>query len=270
MASGISKQASKGRAYLEDVMRRTQPAIDMGDRYEALEDLERIALEYVNEPDDAGTAVDEVVRETLHAAAAQVLGESRLPRSEGEAKSRLVAAIRSVGSERVLVQACEKHLSGWKAYVLAIIPWSPDFAEDIVQGAVTATLQARPHFKALAAVDAYVREAIRSTLRDFRSGQKPSQLSIDDEDPAIPALAAGGPSPRRSAWHHERANLLQAVFRGAPPEEQEAFLLYELAKKPKKKWTLEEIAKLQGVSVQTVANRVARLRARLQAAFGEW
>lgn len=195
-----------------------------------------------------------------------MLIEPPVPGTEDQAKSRLVEAIRAEGSGRVFAQAYKERTPRWRSYVLWRVPGDAAFAEDVVHDAALATLQAKPNFTAVAAVDSYVRDSIQTVLRNFFR-DKPLAVGIDAKE--APELPWDGPSPRRTAWRDERALLLREVFRKVPPEEQEAFELHCLAGNGEK-WTLDAIAKKQAVTPQTVSNRIRRLRARFLAAFDTW
>jgi RNA polymerase sigma factor (sigma-70 family) len=240
------RQAGRGRPFLEDVLRRTRPAIERPGSTPG--DAELFALEYVHEQVAARTLVYE--------AAEHLLGVDPELKSEMEASAQLEKEIRARGSMRVIERAHERYRDSWHHYAKSLMVGSTGLADDVVQQAFLDLLRAHPDFTDPKPVHGWMRTAIHgAALRML--GVRNLEIGLEHEADMAASRRDPGPSPGRQAMRNERAHRLQRVLQEARPEDRDAYVLRHLAQPP---WKVAAIAKNQGVSRQTVWNRIRRVR----------
>jgi RNA polymerase sigma factor (sigma-70 family) len=247
-ASRQARQAGRqgGRPFLEDALRRTRPDIERPGS--TPDDVELLAFEYVDERDAARTLV--------HEAADHLLSVGPELKSEKQARAQLEQEIRARGSMRVIERAHERYRDPWHYYAKSLMVGSTDLADDVVQEAFVDLLRAHPNFTDPKPVHGWMRTAIHgAALRML--GVSNLEVGLEHEPDMAASLRDPGPSPQRQAMRNERAHRLQRVLQEAHPEDREAYVLRHLAQPP---WKVSAIAKKQGVSRQTVSNRIGRVR----------
>lgn len=252
--------AGGGKAFLRDVIRRT--GSDDVQAVTGLQDLIDFALEYVSEDDDA--------RRLVHDVAKAVVARRDTPKTKKAAERRLVKRIRAEGSRMVFEAAYKECGSGWRSYARRImLIKDPTFsAEDLVNQAVTAAWRARPDFTAIAAVNKYVRDAIRTTYGKWVANLLRLPVSLTSLDVEEVPLDPPGrdPSPDRRAFHSERAEQLHELLaQHTRPEDLDAFILNEVYG-----WKAPDIAERQRVTARTVYDRIRKVRELIRDHLEEW
>lgn len=165
------------------------------------------------------------------------------------------------GSLRVFEQAISSFHGAWYRYARRLVGSSGcGFdADDILQDAYTATLQAAPDFLDVRAVNRYVCLAIDTAFHRwlvFRRRMVPLDTTGAGD------VTWGSPSPTRLIISQQFAEAFWDALQLLTPEERDALLLFYVAA-----WKQDAIAEKQEVTQQAVSARISRALGKLRAAL---
>jgi RNA polymerase sigma-70 factor (ECF subfamily) len=135
-------------------------------------------------------------------------------------------------------------------------------AEEIFQDVWMRVINARGRYAASARFTTWLYTIAHNRLMDyFRSvGAKPEEVPLfanDDDDPEVPACEADG--PELSLTRRRIAERILAALDALPSAQREAFVLQQEAN-----LTVEEIAKVTGVTHETAKSRLRYALAKLR------
>jgi RNA polymerase sigma-70 factor, ECF subfamily len=127
-------------------------------------------------------------------------------------------------------------------------------AQDIVQDS---SLRALRFMDGLRGDDArpWLLGIVRNTTWSWLQANRPSEMSSQDEDGAVPAAAPARDEPEATAIRRAEARLLNEAIAALPPPLREVIVLREL-----EDLAYREIAHIADIPIGTVMSRLARAR----------
>jgi RNA polymerase sigma-70 factor (ECF subfamily) len=158
------------------------------------------------------------------------------------------------GSQEALSRIYEKYIDLMLTLAMAMLSDS-HAAEDVVQDVFVSFARSAAGFRLRGSLKAYLATAVANRARDRLRQARRRPSSLDDDVP----LEAGTRGPAEQLVFTEDALRLTQAVAGLPEEQREAVVL-----RLKAGMAFREIARIQGVSVNTVQGRYRYALSRLR------
>ncbi|MEP7247597.1 MAG: RNA polymerase sigma factor [Gammaproteobacteria bacterium] len=142
----------------------------------------------------------------------------------------------------------------------------PEMANDLFQEVWSKVIASRSRYEPRAKFSTFLYRIAHNCFIDHcrRSSSRADRMKVDAEDfdleNVLPAPASDRPDAR--AEHAETVARYKAALAALPPDQRDAFLLYE-----ESGLTLEEVGNITGVSMETAKSRLRYALTKLRAAM---
>ncbi|MFC4160881.1 RNA polymerase sigma factor [Chitinimonas lacunae] len=196
----------------------------------------------------------------------------RLARSSpaaNEADDQALMLAYAAGDAAAFDTLYQRHRRGLYGFLARQSP-RPAWIDDLFQETWLAVIRARADYRPSAQFRTWLFGIARNKLIDRIRLHEPALLadlveSEAEEDPLSRLADPGGRSPETRLADRQAAAAIAAALQALPPVQREVFLLREQAE-----MSLDEIARLTGVSPETAKSRLRYAVSKLKTALMAW
>jgi RNA polymerase sigma-70 factor (ECF subfamily) len=149
----------------------------------------------------------------------------------------------------------------------------PDVAAELAQDVWTKVIEARGRYTATARFTTWLYRIARNHLIDYLRAARPAHEALAEGEEAysmaVDTVGAAGAGPDRQHEGEDCVQRLQRALEALPPAQRELVVLRYEGRDSTADWTLEELAELQGVPLETAKSRLRYAYARLKEVLGD-